>query len=161
MQIAKRPSSCCIKVSILGPMRLCFPRLTPAWRRHRSKFRPPGETVVLHGGVRLGPEVLQPFHDPAVLARVPAEARTNVWFINLRALGITDYGQLQQHGFGTPVGPAEMELFVDGQPWHLARYPNVGILKIGRIIDKGSVPRYGDKSRRGATFGYEYERASR
>jgi len=114
----------------------------------------PGK-VVLHGGIRFGSESLSRVTDPSVLARVPESAREKIWSLDLKSHGITDYGELKKHGFATHVQPSEMELFVDGQPWHLARYPNHGILKIGRILDKGSVPRNGDNSNRGATFIYE------
>ena len=36
----------------------------------------------------------------------------------------------------------------------LARYPNKGAMKIGKVSDPGSVPRNGDKSNRGALFAY-------
>ncbi|MCC6279570.1 MAG: right-handed parallel beta-helix repeat-containing protein, partial [Saprospiraceae bacterium] len=48
-----------------------------------------------------------------------------------------------------------------GQRQTLARYPNEGILKIGKLYDRGSIPRQGDHSNRGAEFGYEYERPAR
>jgi hypothetical protein len=43
----------------------------------------------------------------------------------------------------------------------LARYPNKGAIKIGKVADPGSVPRNGDKSNRGARFAYTDERHKR
>ncbi len=36
----------------------------------------------------------------------------------------------------------------------LARYPNLGEIAVGKVIDPGSIPRYGDYSNRGGTFMY-------
>jgi hypothetical protein len=44
----------------------------------------------------------------------------------LRALGITNFGEMKSRGFGRPTTPAHCELFFDGRPMTLARWPNEG-----------------------------------
>ena len=59
-------------------------------------------------------------------------------------------------------GPAAMELFISGEPQILARYPNDDrLLMIGKIYDRGSIPRNGDFSNRGGEFGFEYDRVEK
>ena len=97
----------------------------------------------------------------SILERLPSEARGKVLVIDLKKEGVSDWGTLKQHGFGTVPEPAPLELFINGMSQTLARYPNEGILKIGKVFDKGSIPRDGDFSNRGPEFGYEYDRAER
>ncbi len=91
----------------------------------------PGEEVRLVGGKRVSD--WQPVSDPAILARLPAEARGRVWQADLAALGIRDLGRLTSRGFGRPVSPAHLELFHDGRPMTLARWPNEGFATIAGI----------------------------
>src|SRR5208337_5348887 len=80
------------------------------------------ETVRLIGG--------RPIHgfrrvsDPAVLRRLDAAARRKVVALDLRAQGITNFGDLTARGFGRDVRPAALELFFQGKPMQLARWPN-------------------------------------
>ena len=83
-----------------------------------------GEAVRLIGGRRL--HGLEPVRDPAVLARLPEAARTNVMQVNLKTLGIPDFGQMRSRGFGRPLSPSHCELFYGGHPTTLARWPNEG-----------------------------------
>ena len=82
------------------------------------------ETVRLLGGRTLSG--FQPVTDPAVLNRLDEKARGGVRQVDLRALGITEFGQMQSRGFGRPTTPAHCELFCDGKPMTLARWPNEG-----------------------------------
>ena len=68
----------------------------------------------------------RPVTDSAVLDRLPAEARGQVVVADLRAQGITDFGQLSVRGFSAGNPTAEAELFYDDQPMTLARWPNDG-----------------------------------
>lgn len=113
----------------------------------------PGETPVLTGGTRV--RGFQPVHDAAVLARLPEEARGKVVQCDLRAQGITEYGTLQPRGFGMEGCPV-LELFFDGRPMRLARWPNEGFLLTGQVRDPGS-----QEKNRGATFTYEGDRPAR
>jgi len=80
------------------------------------------ETVRLLGGRKLSG--LAPVTDPAVVSRFEEAARGHVLQVDLRGLGITSYGELKSRGFGRPITPSHCELFNDGQPMTLARWPN-------------------------------------
>lgn len=115
------------------------------------------ERVILHGGQSLRGSDATLCTDPVILNRLPPESRGRVRMIDLKKHDIADYGTLRQKGFGTVPTPAQLELFVNGQPYQLARYPNPGepLLAIGRVYDRGAIPRRGGYSGRGGVFGYE------
>ena len=83
-----------------------------------------GETVRLLGGMKLAG--FAPVTDPAILARLPEAARANARQVNLKTLGVTDFGQMRSRGFGRPLTPSHCELFFDTRPMTLARWPNEG-----------------------------------
>ncbi len=68
----------------------------------------------------------KPVTDASVLGRLDPAARGHVLQADLKAQGITDYGQMTPRGFGSPVTPAGLELFFADSPMTLARWPNVG-----------------------------------
>jgi len=76
------------------------------------------------GGRRL--RGFTPVKNPAVLARLAESARGKVLEMDLRALGITDFGEMKSRGFGRALTPAHCELFFAGKPMTLARWPNEG-----------------------------------
>jgi hypothetical protein len=84
----------------------------------------PGESVRLIGGRRL--KGFEAVRDPAVLSRLEEKARGHVLHMDLRAQGMSDFGQLQSRGFGRASVPAHAELFFAGRPMTLARWPNEG-----------------------------------
>lgn len=107
-------------------------------------------TAVLYGGARLSG--FKPVTDAAVLERLPSESRGKVMQCDLKALGITDYGELKVRGFGQPPSPPTLELFFNAKPMTLARWPNEGFVPIKKLIvsgdrDKGvaSVIEYDDE----------------
>ena len=113
-----------------------------------------GEKVNITGGKTINPGKFSKVTDKAILNRLEKNAMGNVWQADLRAEGIKNLGNHRQYGHGLPVVPATLELFYNGEPMTLARYPNKGAIKIGKVSDPGSVPRTGDKSNRGALFAY-------
>jgi len=86
------------------------------------------ENVRLVGGREVG--AWQKVEDAAILVRLDPTARDSVRQVNLKALGITNFGRLSSRGFGRPVTPAGLELFFAGKPMTLARWPNGGFTKI-------------------------------
>jgi len=62
--------------------------------------------------------------DPSLLSRLDPRARGRVLQADLSAQGIRDFGTLRRRGFGAPIVPAALELFCDGRPMTLARWPN-------------------------------------
>lgn len=93
-----------------------------------------GKTV-FYGGARLSG--FTPVTDPAILERLPDESRGKVVQCNLKSHGISDYGELSVRGFSQPPSPATLELYCNGKPMTLARYPNEGFLGIKRLVDPG------------------------
>jgi hypothetical protein len=66
-----------------------------------------------------------PVTDPAVIARLDEKARGQIVRLDLRALGITDFGEMKSRGFGRSA-TAHCELFFASRPMTLARWPNEG-----------------------------------
>jgi hypothetical protein len=82
----------------------------------------PGERVRLLGGISVSD--FEPVRDSAVLARLAPEARREVRQLDLKELGLGKPSRMRSRGFGRPVTPAHVELFFDGRPMTLARWPN-------------------------------------
>ena len=100
----------------------------------------------------------QPVADPAVLERLPPEARAHVVQADLKALGIAHYGDYAvdvEHDIQRRVAradgqgeytmgsipprpgdehPARMEVFCDGVPMEIARGPNDGHLTVEETL---------------------------
>ncbi|MEI8288870.1 MAG: LamG-like jellyroll fold domain-containing protein [Verrucomicrobiota bacterium] len=93
--------------------------------------------AVLYGGMRLKEFV--PVQDAAILARLAPEARVRVLVCDLKALGLQDYGALAVRGYSQPPAPPTVELYVDGEPQTLARWPNEGFINAGKLIQPGSI----------------------
>jgi len=117
-----------------------------------------GEKVSITGGISIDAGAFHKINDKSVRNRLTHNAAQNVRCVELKKLGITNYGAIQRIGHGIPVYPAPLELFFNYEPMTLARYPNEGFIPIGEVIDGGSIPRNGDYSGRGATFKYTDER---
>jgi len=70
----------------------------------------------------------EPVSDPAVLARLPAEARGQVLQTSLPGQGITDFGAIGLQARQAP--QAGLELFCGDRPMTLARWPNSGWARV-------------------------------
>lgn len=85
------------------------------------------DRVRLIGGVALPPAGRwSPVSEAAVAKRFDEAARARVRQLDLRALGITEFGEMKSRGFSRGTAPAHCELFFDGRPMTLARWPNEG-----------------------------------
>src|SRR6185503_5546214 len=62
--------------------------------------------------------------------------RDRVLQIDLKANGITDYGEMSG-GFGQS-GSTGLELFLNDAPGHISRYPNQGFITISDVL--GTTP---------------------
>lgn len=113
-----------------------------------------GSRVSITGGRCIPSSSFTPVTEEQFIRRLTPEAAKHVLQVDLRKLGIQDFGQHRQYGHALPVCPAPLELFYNGAPMPLARYPNTGAIRIGKVIDPGSAPRNGDYTNRGATFEY-------
>jgi hypothetical protein len=117
-----------------------------------------GEEVRLMGGRVLPADVFRPVTDAAVVARIDEAARPNVLCADLRALGITEYGQFPDGFESAPVVP---ELFFNDKRMTLARWPNEGWAEIAEVVESGPAPWRNYASDKPGTFVYPGDRPSR
>ncbi|MFC4137765.1 MULTISPECIES: Ig-like domain-containing protein [unclassified Microbacterium] len=134
---------------------------------HPIEYRSyPGERATLTGGSTLPREDFAKVADAAVTDRiVEASARDEVLEIDLKAHGLTDFGQLSRHGYwkANDVSTTPpMELYIAGQGMTLARWPNADAatptVQMGDIVDPGPTRKDADLQDRGGTFTYGYDR---
>ena len=85
----------------------------------------PGQTAVFCGGVRISE--WKPISDSKLRNKLDVRIRDRVLEADLKALGIEDLGD------ATALRRSP-ELFVDGKPQTLARWPNEGFVKTGDIL---------------------------
>ena len=111
-------------------------------------------TVTITGGKNIQPSSFSIIKDASIIKRLSEHAVEHVLQVHLPSIGINDFGSHKQFGHTIAVTPAPLQLFFNGDPMTLARYPNKGYIKIGKVLDKGSVPRMLDKSNRGGKFEY-------
>ncbi len=119
--------------------------------------------VFLDGGRTVAPSACVAVTNKAILKRLVPKAKDHIRAIDLKAMGITDFGKVGPRGFSRSYRPAPLELFINNQPLEIARWPNKGKphIAMGKVIDKGSVPRFGDYSFRGGIFEYNTPRGQR
>ena len=114
-----------------------------------------GAKVELSGGISVAVADLEPVTEQAVLERLPEASRGQVVALPLpgNASGDSSMWPLRFRGYaGWP------EVYADGEPLHLARWPNEGYAQIARILDPGSKPRFAEKPDRGGSFQYANDR---
>ena len=108
------------------------------------------------GKVRLvGGKVItgfRPVTDPAILRRLDESARGKVLQVDLRSLGLTNYGTAAGGG---------LELFFQDKPMPLSRWPNEGFVRIADVLGKTPVDVRGTKGRAEGLFTYEGDRPKR
>ncbi len=90
------------------------------------------ERPVLDGGFRV--RNLIKVTDPAIVARLPPEARGNVYAADMRSQG---YGSFEaQRAYGAGIDSQTVrELYQDGRPLPVARWPNTTTLTVGEVRD--------------------------
>ena len=114
------------------------------------------EKVVFSGGISIPTSKIQ----KTALPTTEFQVQRSVYKVDLKSIGITNYGKIRNVGFARPFGPSWGEVFVNGKALHLSRWPNDGMIHTGKVLDEGSIPRNGDFSKRGGVFEYESERIS-
>lgn len=115
------------------------------------------EKAVISGGKTLSAKALKRIKDEAVLSCLQPQCKDRIREIDLKASGIPVHG-LRASGFGRPSSPAWTELFINGKPLQISRWPNDSTALIGKIVEPG-------KSEEGAdapfpVFGYSETRPS-
>ncbi|WP_316817677.1 right-handed parallel beta-helix repeat-containing protein [Pedobacter nyackensis] len=121
----------------------------------------PNEKVSIKGGISIPVEKAVKVKDKEVLSRLIPTVKEKILQINLKSLNIHNYGVLSPRGFSRPYQPAPMELFCNYNEMKLSRWPNDSLIRIGKVIDPGSVPRNGDYSQRGGKFTFDTKRPER
>jgi hypothetical protein len=106
--------------------------------KHSGKFGSPaiwmnynGEKVQLVGGREINGFV--PIGNSTVSKKLTAQIAQNVVTVNLKELGITDFGEI------TPRGGPGLELFFKDKRMSLARWPNEGWAKIAAVPQTGKL----------------------
>jgi len=89
------------------------------------------------GGDQLPTEAFTPVSDTALLARIPEEAHAAIRRVDLKSMGITEYGTLPDGFEGAPV---LAELFFNDERMTLAQWPNEGWAEIERVVESGPAP---------------------
>ena len=117
--------------------------------------------VRVMGGRRIPFSAFKPVSDKSVLDRLPEEARGHVLVCELKALGITDLPAMEPFGFGRKTVPAPPEVIFNDKRMQVARWPNEGFASYGKILDRGSRPRWNEKPDRGGCFQYIGDRPAR
>ena len=92
-----------------------------------------GDEPRFTGGVII--EDFGPVTDASVRERLPESSREHIMQADLRAQGITDLGTLAVRGFGRPARPTP-EVFFNGEPLQLARWPNEGFVYVGEVVEQ-------------------------
>lgn len=114
----------------------------------------PGEKVIIHGGVNIDSSKFKPVSDSDAIARIDNDDIIgNVYQASFDELGIDEMPEVSLRGsysyyfadianhFGkAPTKPAaDPEIFIDGEPMSLARYPNEGNMAVAKIIHSETV----------------------
>ncbi len=105
------------------------------------------ESVFFSGGIHIPVEAISSASSP--------NSEYKQCTIDLKEVGINNYGKIRNVGFARPYGPAWGELFVNKKPMHLSRWPNQGMIPMGKVIEKGSVPRQNDFENKGGIIEYD------
>jgi hypothetical protein len=118
-------------------------------REHPVVYRAANGKASFSGGRTI--TAFGPVVDPDVHKRLVPAARDAVLSVDLKALGISDYGKIANSGFSWKTPLSHMELFLDGQPMRLAQWPNRAWAKItgvpqGKRIVDGSGKRRGTQA---------------
>lgn len=118
------------------------------------------ETPRFTGGVRV--ENFTVVTDPLVQARLPENARGKIRQADLQGEGIRDYGIFAPVGaYGARLRKPMLELFFNGQPMEISRWPNDSFLMTGEVSGGETTDERGDKHSIGGEFVYDGNRPDR
>ncbi len=95
----------------------------------------PGEKVLVTGGKRISG--FNPVKKgTAVYVKLNSNIRDKILQVDLKKLGITDYGEIKPRGFGRPIMPSGLMLYFNGEPMTIARWPNTGWVRTKDIPEE-------------------------
>jgi hypothetical protein len=95
------------------------------------------EIVRFTGGITIDPRKAKLVVGSPQENIFPKNKRSHILMVDLKEIGITNYGELEQVGYGHHPVCLWMELFINGKPCHLSRWPNDSTIAIGKVIDNG------------------------
>ncbi len=93
------------------------------------------EKVTISGGIDIPGSAFGAVTDEAVKERLSATAQDKIVAVDLKTLGITEFGSIV---YGSTGGPS-YQIFVNGTEMIPARYPNYHNLWVGRVLDEGPI----------------------
>ena len=96
-----------------------------------------GENVSVSGGKKISLRDIKNVTDREVLSRLQPQVKNLIREVDLKKAGISIQG-LHPSGFGRPNIAAWSELFIDGEPLRLARWPNDSTVLIGEVVEPGA-----------------------
>jgi hypothetical protein len=98
-----------------------------------------GARPQISGGIQIPISAVKPCSDNAALNRIiDADARASVVQVDLAALGIKTIPPIQPRGFPHSGITGPIELFSGDTPMTLARWPNQGYAKVGKVTEAGN-----------------------
>ncbi|MCM8816754.1 MAG: right-handed parallel beta-helix repeat-containing protein [Candidatus Omnitrophica bacterium] len=93
-----------------------------------------GKNVIFTGGQQI--RKWEKVKDPSILARLNENVRNHVFKANLKEIGISDFGSFHQPSWAVSTG-SQMQLYFNGKPMQIARWPEEGFAFVGEIAGKG------------------------
>jgi hypothetical protein len=111
-----------------------------------------GQTPVFRGGAKI--TGWKPIADAKLRDKLDAAVRGRVLEADLKSLGVSDLGDATDLR-------KRPELFVDGVPQTLARWPNEGFVKTGEILGTDTFTQWGIQGCKDGKFQYVEDRPSR
>lgn len=87
------------------------------------------------GGIEIDPGRLKKINDPNILKRLHPSVRDKVLCVDLNEYDVTDFKEWTEQFRTKPNAPPE--LFFNGRPMPIARYPNEGWAEFETALDRG------------------------
>lgn len=116
------------------------------------------EKVRFTGGISIDPQQAVPVAGTENERIFPESSRQNIRQVDLKKLGITNYGEMKRVGFSHAFPFSWMELFINGEAARLSRWPNDSVMLMGEVLENGSIPSEGDTTQNGGKFIYSGNR---
>lgn len=101
----------------------------------------PGDKVIFSGGRKLPADAFKKIDDKEVYNRIAPQARNKVYCVDLKSLGINDYGSItrsEMHKNQDSVTPSYALFVIDNQMMTLSEWPNIRYTKITSVINSNN-----------------------
>ncbi len=93
------------------------------------------EKVVITNSLSIPGSAFKPVTDVAIMDRLRDSAKSAVVQVDLKAMGVTQLGEILRGSLGGP----NYQVFVNGNEYIPARYPNATKLWVGEVLDQGPI----------------------